>query len=422
MKMRHLLIGVPLAALPLFVLPFTAFASVPDTVEHYGGSAQAGGARIFVFNNDNADLIVDSKFPLAFADQAGGSGLGYSSAESSYYDYGPAGATLLDAVQPGATNCSPDPTTGAPPPSCVPPAHAQYPGTPDSSIYPGQATPGAPGTPPSSGPSATAHATELGSKSSATYVGTLGSTGSGMEGASSYATTVLSADGKITTTAHSFINEAVIGPFTFNKIDVTAVVSSANGTGTIDQASVKIGSVLANGNEVSLTDQGLTVGPVNTGPISTSGSSIAGLTSFTAELVSPEQTLNGAEAKLTVMGVKVTASGTDPSGTGVQQEFDLGFAAVDTSLTPSSGLSGLGGLSLGIPGGPSSLPGTGPLSAGNFPSAIQQPSVAKSAPAPRLFVPVASRKPLAMAFLGWEALVMCGVAAWVWARKTVMVS
>jgi hypothetical protein len=31
----------------------------------------------------------------------------------------------------------------------------------------------------------------------------------------------------------------------------------------------------------------------------------------------------------------------------------------------------------------------------------------------------ASRKPLAVAFLGWEALVMCGVAAWVWARKTV---
>lgn len=419
MRLRHLLIGVPLAALPLFVLPFTVAASVPDTVEHYGASAQAGGARIFAYNNDNSDLIVDSKFPLAFADQAGGAGLGYSSAESSFYDYGPAGATLLDAVQPGATNCAP--TAGQPPPACLPPAHAQYPGTPDSTIYPGQQTPGAPGTPPSNGPSAVAHADELGSKSQATYVGTLGSTGSGMEGVSSYATTTLGADGKIITTAHSFIAEAVVGPFTFQKIDVTAVVSSANGTGEVDQASVKIGSVLANGNEVSLTDQGLTVGPENTGPISTVGSQTLGLTSFTAELVAPEQTLNGPEAKLALTGVKVTAAGTDPSGTGVQQEFDLGFASVDTSLTPSSGLSaGLGGLSLGVPGGLSSLPGTGPLTAGNFPSAIQQPPAVKAAPAPRLYVPVASRKPLAMAFLGWEALVMCGVAAWVWARKTVV--
>ena len=95
---------------------------------------------------------------------------------------------------------------------------------------------------------------------------------------------------------------------------------------------------------------------------------------------------------------------------------------VDTSLTASTGMSGLGGLSLAIPGGLSSLPGTGPLSAGNFPSTIQQPPAVKAAPAPRLFVPVASRKPLAMAFLGWEALVMCGVAAWVWARKTVAVA
>ena len=39
---------------------------------------------------------------------------------------------------------------------------------------------------------------------------------------------------------------------------------------------------------------------------------------------------------------------------------------------------------------------------------------------PKLYLAAQSRKPLAMAFLGWEALVMCGVAAWVWARKTVM--
>src|SRR5438105_3139300 len=146
MKLRHLLIGVPLAALPLFVLPFTVSAAVPASVERYGASAAAAGARVFVYNNDNADLIVDSKFPQAFADQAGGGGLGYSHSSGSFYDYGPAGATVLDAIQPGTTNCSP--TNGQPPPACLPPAEAQYPGTPDSSTYPGQSKPGAPGTPP----------------------------------------------------------------------------------------------------------------------------------------------------------------------------------------------------------------------------------------------------------------------------------
>jgi hypothetical protein len=192
-KLRHLLIGVPLAALPLFALPFTVTASVPDSVERYGASAQSAGTRIFVFQNDNADLIVDSSFPKAFADQTGGGGLGYSHSTSTYFDYGPAGATVLDAVQAGFTSCAPDPTTKQPPPACFPPADAQYPGHQDSTI----------GSTSGSGPSATAHADELKSSASATYVGTLGSTGQGLEGASSYATSVVSPDGKITTTARS---------------------------------------------------------------------------------------------------------------------------------------------------------------------------------------------------------------------------
>lgn len=410
-RLRHLLIGVPLAVLPLLVLPFTVTASVADSVERYGASAEAGGVRISVLQNDNQDLPEVSRVPLAAVDQAGGGGLGFSHAMSTYLDYGSAGEAVATAVVPGFASCAPDPKTGQPPPACFPPADAQYPGHQDSSI--GQ---------PAPGPSATAHAEELSAKAYATYVGTLGSTGQSVEGMSSSATSLISPDGTITTTAHAFIAEAVIGPFTFNKIDVTAVVSSANGTGRVEQSSVKIGQVLANGNEVSLTDQGLTVGPVSVPTISATGTPTAGLASFTAELISPEQTLNGPEAKLTVTGIKVTENEQDPSGTALATEYELGFASVDASLTPATGMSALGGLTVGFPGGLSSLPGTGPLSAGNFPSAIQQPPAIKAAPAPRLFVPVASRKPLAMAFLGWEALVMCGVAAWVWARKTVAVA
>ena len=118
--------------------------------------------------------------------------------------------------------------------------------------------------------------------------------------------------------------------------------------------------------------------------------------------------------------MRVTTVSTDVTGDVVTNtEYDLGLAGVDAAATPSASLTGAG-LGLVLPEGISGLAGTGGLTAGNFPSTYAPPSTpAKSVPAPRLVLTAASRKPLAMGFLGWEALVMCGVAAWVWARKTV---
>lgn len=427
-RLVHLAIGLPLALLPLVVLPFLAFASIPDSIQQYGASAKAAALRFYAYDTETQFATVDSSFPLAYSTQAGGGGLGYSDATSTYFDYGPVGVVAL-GVPDGQG--PPFNMTGLGP-GWIPDAHATYPGSPQqSTLYPGQCPaptlnpPYAPcpdfgkaGPPPANGPYATAQADESGSHAFATLAG---AAGGGWPLLTSQTKSVVNSDGSITTTAHAYLAEAVIGPFTFQKIDVTSVVSSAGGTGKVDQSRVAIGSVQANGNTVELTDKGLTIGPVaTTQPISLNGTQAAGFVTYTAQLVAPQQTLNGPEATLVNTGVKVTAVEQDPQlGNVVTEEYDLGYASVDASLTPSTSTS-FGGLSGGFPGGLASLSGTGTLAAGNFPSAIQQAPAAKAAPAPRLFVPVASRKPLAMAFLGWEALVMCGVAAWVWARKTVV--
>ena len=378
----HLLIGVPLALLPLLVLPFVALASIPDSIEHYGASAKAAGLRFYAYDTELQFATVDSSFPLAFSDQAGGGGLGYSDATSSYYDYGPAGVTVL-GVPDGQG--PPFNTTGFGP-GWIPPAHATYPGAPQqSTLYPGQcpspqlSPPNAPcpdfgkgGPPPPSGPYATARADEASSSAFATLVGTVQG---GWPLLTSQTTSVVNSDGSLTTTAHAYIAEAVIGPFTFQKIDVTSVVTTANGTAKVDQSRVAIGSVQANGNTVELTDQGLTIGPVaTTQPVSVSGTQAAGFVTYTAQLVAPQQTLNGGEATLVNTGVKVTAVEQDPeTGHVLTEEFDLGYASVDASLTPGAGAS-LGGLSGGFPGGLGSLSGTGPVSAGTFPSTLAPPA------------------------------------------------
>lgn len=407
-RFRWLLLAGPIAVLPLFALPFVAVAEVPASVDHYVASAKAGAVHVFAYDNTEQFATVDSSFPLAFSTQAGQSGLGYSDATSSYYDYGPAGVTLLGVPDGQGVNSGLGPGT-------LPPAHASYPGRGQSTLYPTQPSFGAPGPPPGSGAYATAQADELSSKAFATYVGP---TGIGLSGLTSQTSSVLGSDGSVLTTAQAFVGQAIIGPFTFDKIDVIAGVASAGGTGRVAQSSATVGAVLVNGQAVTLTDQGLTVGP-ETVPLASSGTQSAGTITYTAQLVAPQQTLNGPEATLNVTGVKVTAVEALPTGDILTEEYELGNAAVDGSLTPAEASSGTG-LSLSG-GGLGSLPGGASLSAGGFPSTLQAPAqpATKSAPAPRLVLVAASRKPLAVAFLGWEALVMCGVAAWVWARKTV---
>ena len=436
-RFRWLLLAVPVALLPLFVAPFVAEAGVLDSIDHYSGTAKAGALHMFAYDTTLQFATVDSTFPLSLASQTGQSGLGYSDATATYHDYGPAGATVLgvaDGLAPPAGPPVPPPNSTGLNPSWIPPAHAFYPGTPQSTLYPGQcpspqAPPnppcpgfGAPGPPPSSGSYATASADELSSHAYATYIG---QTPTSFQGLTSQASSVVGSDGSITTTGQAFVAQATIGPFTFDKIDVAGTVTSAGGTGKVQQSSVTIGSVTVNGQVVSLTDQGLTVGPEATDqPISVGGSQSAGEISYTARLVQPEQTVKDDEATVTLTGVKVTVVETVPNPVPVlgshviSEEYDLGYVSADTSLTPSTSFSEA---SLSLPPGIGSLPGITPLSAGNFPSTLQPTPAQKAhpAPAPRLVLTAASRKPLAMAFLLWEALVMSGVAAWVWARKTV---
>ncbi|HEX6489352.1 MAG TPA: hypothetical protein VF137_10855 [Candidatus Dormibacteraeota bacterium] len=412
-RYRVLLIGIPVALLPLFVLPFVAFAQIPDSVERYGAGAKAAGLRVFGYDNSLQFLTVDSSFPLAFSTQSGGGGLGYADATASYYDYGPAGVTLLGVPDGQGVNVGLGPQS-------IPPAHAYYPGKTRSTIYPTQSTFGASEAPPGQGPYATGSVDETSSHAQASYVGNVQGT---LPVMTTNTSSVLSPDGSVTTTAESYVASATIGPFVFDKIHVIASVATSNGTGRVETSSVQIGSVQANGNTVALTDQGLTIGPQQTTqPISINGTQAAGFVTYTAELVAPEKSIEGSKASLTAMGVKVTAVESLPTGDIINEEYDLGYASVDADLTPSTG-SSLAGLNFSVPSGFGSLSGTGTLSAGAFPQAIQ-PNPATAARPIHNVAPLvllrSSRKPLALAFLGWEALVMCGVAAWVWARKTVM--
>lgn len=438
-RFRWLLLAGPVGALPLIALPFVAVAEVPSSIDHYAASAKAGAVHVYGYDTTLQFATVDSSFPLAYSTQAGQSGLGYSDATATYHDYGPAGATLLgvpDGLAPPAGPPVPPPNSTGLNPDWLPPAHASYPGTPQSTLYPGQCTSpqappnppcpgfGAPGPPPSGGAYATARADELGSHAFATYVGQLPTD---FQGLTSKTDSVVGSDGTLTTTGEAFVAEATIGPFVFDKIHVLGSVSSSGGTGRVVQSTVTVGSVQANGQTVSLTDQGLTVGPVATDqPISLSGAQSAGEITYTAALVAPQQVINGDEATLTLTGVRVTAVETVPNAVPVagshviSEEYDLGFASLDAAAAPASQFAG--GLGISFPsGGLGTLSGTGPLVAGAFPSTLQAPPAAAAKPntAPRLVLVSASRKPLAVAFLGWEALVMCGVAAWVWARKTV---
>ena len=439
-RFRWLLLAVPIALLPVFTLPFVAFAAIPSAIDHDSSSAKAGALHVFTYDTTLQFATVDSTFPRAFTTQNGQSGLGYSDATATYHDYGPVGGTLLgvpDGLAPPAGPPVPPPNSTGLNPAWIPTAHAFYPGTPQSTLYPAQCSSpqsppnppcpgfGAPGPPPSSGSYATARADELSSHAFATYVG---QTPTAFQGLTSQSSSVVGSDGSVTSTAQAFVGQATIGPFTFDKIDVLGVVTSAGGLGKVEQSSVTVGSVTVNGQTVALTDQGLTVGPEATDqPISVGGSQSAGEISYTAKLVQPEQTLNGDEASVTLTGVKVTVVETIPNPVPVlgshviNEEYDLGFATADASLTPSSALQAV---SLSLPPGLASLPGLTPPSAGTFPSTLQQQGTAGShgstAAIPRLVLTAQSRKPLAMFFLVWEALVMCGAAAWVWSRKMLM--
>lgn len=394
-----------LALLPLGLIPLVTFADVPATVASYDASGHAAAVHVVGYSGSFPNFstgAVDNRYPLASFSMDSSPG---SSATSTYEDYGPLGATEY--------------------PGGVAYAEAHYPNQEDASVdlnnaNPGPA-PGAPsGVPPaliptplptpvtSNGPRATAHAQELSANAYGVYVG---STSTALQGAWSRVSSEVASSGVLTETAESYVQTATLasGALVFKNVDVVAQIVNSGGDSTTTQK-VSVGSVTVGGQTVELSDSAVTF-------------NLGGLL-YSISLAAPQKTVDGAQTSLNVTGVHVGVSAPatqPPQGPGVpatSADLILGEAQLYSVLNPSTqesvslGFQGpigeLAGAGIGVTSAP---PPVAPLPITEAPKA--------SGPIPHFALAAASRKPLAIAFLAWETLVLSGVAAWVWARKAV---
>ena len=438
MKLR--LRAAAFLALCLFVgMPLTALAQVPASIGSYvsygygAGVHAVGGTSAFPNFQNGA---VDNRYPLAQVEQDASPS---ADARASYSDTGPladtAGSQYNQSCSAG--NPPPPPSACQNPNNNVPYADSNYPGGPQSAHVDACQSSSPAGCP---GSQASSDSEELGANASGQYAGG-GAPWSSAEGDSH---TVVSSDGTLTVTTHAEVDDFVIGTIHISKVVVITIATATNSSATAN-ATVIVGTITANGQPVTVGDQGVTIeqkntvpcpsggggGPVPSPPAVPSPSAPAAPTAIPTlpvayttcvpavdvtyvqlYTVAPTKTVNGTHGTAQASGLHVRI--TQPSaGAGVPQqsaEYILGEGYADASTGSGAGGgpggfgfgdSGFGGGDFGFSGGPAADAGGAGAAAAN---------VARAVFSNRWW-------PLVLLFLTLEALLLGSAAAWVWARN-----
>ena len=366
-----------------------------------------------------------------------------STAKATYSDSGPAVATVGSSYNQG---CSQSGSQPPPPQICqnpnnqVPYANATYPGPSHGHIDQCNGC--------GNGPYADANAGQMNADASGYYAG--GGT-QPFSGASGKTNTVMDSGGTLTVTTHSEVDSFVIGTVKVSKVmvDINATSTLSGGGG---DAHVTAGQVTANGQQVAVNDQGVTIqdkqpvpctsapkppaaqpppapsppsGPIpplpvggnsgSSGSASRPGSSsgcvpVVNVTYITIFTVAPTKTIDGSHVTIWATGlhIKVTQPSPGPGVPSQSAEYVLGEGFVDLQ-TGSGGVMGFEGFG-----------GFGGFGGGDFGGFGDQggagggPGAAASQLGATL---TADRIPLAFMFLTLEALLLASAAAWVWARN-----
>jgi hypothetical protein len=434
------------------VLPAWVLAAVPASYTSYGyatGVHTIAGSDAFPNFQNGA---VNNRYPLAEVQQDASPS---STAVATYSDSGPASATAGSSYNQGCTSSGsapPPPQVCQNPNNQVPYAKATYPGGPPHSHI--DACSGS-GSCPDGSTRADGDAAQLNSSASGYYAG---GGAQPFTGASGKTNTVVDASGNLVVVTHSEVQSFAVGSVRVSKVtvDVTATSSVSSGSG---DAHVVAGQVTANGQPVSVTDQGITIAdkqpvpctsvpkpptaptpppapsppPVPLGGLppvggsNGSGSGSAGSSGNTSGCVpgvdvtyiklftvAPTKTVDGSHVTVWATGLHIVVTHPSP-GPGVptqSTEYVLGEGFVDAQAGTGSafGFGGFGGFG-GFDGG--GFGGFGGGDQGGFGGAAAGPGGTNLGT-----VLLANRVPLALTFLTLEALLLASAAAWVWARST----
>jgi hypothetical protein len=422
-----------------------AMAAAPGSYNSYGygtGVHTISGSNAFPNFQNGA---VNNHYPLAQVQQDASPS---STAVATYSDSGPLTATGGSQYNQScsAGNPPPPPSLCQNPNNNVPYATSRYPGGPGkahvdscspsyASSHQNKPCPG--GDAASRGDS---DAAQLDANATGFYAGGGAQPFSGASGESH---TTVSADGTLTVTTHSEVENFGFGNVKVNKVVVDTTATSNGSTATAD-AHVVVGEVTVNGQPVNVTDQGLTVqqkqplpcpsapvpapsppapvpAPVPSPPAPgvlpsppqlqvasyscVPGVDVTYVRLFTAK---PDKKVAGSHGTASATGLHVVVTHPAP-GPGVPQqstEYVLGEGFADAGAGSGSGGAGsfpFGGGFFGFDGSgfdQFGVGGGGGSGGSGITSAI-----------------LANRLPLALLFFTLEALVLGAAAAWVWARN-----
>jgi hypothetical protein len=461
MRRLFILLNCLVVAVACVVLvPAFALAALPSAYTSYGyasGVHTIAGSDAFPNFQNGA---VNNHYPLAQVQQDASPS---STGVATYSDSGPLGAT-------GGSQYNQSCSTGNPPPppsACqnpnnqVPDATSTYPGGPAhahvDSCSPSFAAQQQQNACPAGNAAshADSDAFELSSHASGYYAGGGAQPFSGASGTSQ---TVVDSSGNLVVITHSEVQSFSIGTVQVSKVmvdvSVTSNISGANGN-----AHVVAGQVTANGQPVSVTDQGVTIQskqpipcsavpkppsvpspppppplpspplgglPVGSGGGSSGGSSGSGpsgggpsgggcvpgvdVTYIKLFTVQPAKTVDGSHVTIWATGLHILVTHPSP-GPGVPQqstEYVLGEGYADAQAGTGGSAFGFGGFGgFGDFGGFGGFDQSG-LGAGSGGSGLSNLGSALAA----------NRIPLALMFLTFEALLLAAAAAWVWARNS----
>ena len=416
----------------LFGTPVSALAYVPAemgsfTSYGYGTGVHTIDSTSAFPNFDNG--AVNNHYPLAQVEQDASPS---SAARATFADSGPLTATGGSQYNQScsAGNPPPPPSVCQNPNNSVPYADSNYPGGPGSAHV--DSCGGQSACPAARGDS---DAEATGATASGVYAG--GGT-QPFSGAAASSHTYVTPAGVLTVTTHSEVQNFVSGGVAISKVVVDTIVTINEGTATAE-AHITVGSVTVNGQPVTVTDQGATMGPQSAGCPSTPGGSPpalpggpvpsppggvvpsppalpgahtgcvppADLTYVKIYAVAPVRTVSGGHATIAASGLHVLITHPAP-GPGVPQqstEYVLGEGYADAGNGSGGG---------GFPGGFGFTGGdfgfNGPSGDNGLGSPNSAANVAHAIFANRWW-------PLVLLFLTLEALILGSAAAWVWARN-----
>lgn len=420
---------IVVAAASVVLVPAFALADVPSSYTSFGYAAGVHGiAGSDAFPNF-ANGAVNNRYPMAEVSQDASPS---SAATATYSDSGPAAATVGSQYNQGCTGSGsspPPPQICQNPNNSVPYAKATSPGPSHGHIDSCNGC--------GAGSYADADAGSLSANAAAYYAG---GGSQPFSGATGQAMTVMDSGGTLTVTTHSEVDSFVIGTVRVSKVTVDVTASSTLSGGSAD-AHIAGGQVTANGQPVTLTEQGVTIldksltcptlpgggliplpspppappvlpslPPAGRGaPVAACGQA-ANLTYVQIFTVAPQKTVDGSHVTMWATGLHIRITHPSP-GPGVPTqtaEYILGEGFADIQVGSSGAAFGFGGGDFG--GGDFGGFGSGDQAGAGLGG--------PNSPAGQIGTALAaSRVPLAWMFLTLEALLLASAAAWVWARN-----